>query len=157
MARSSPLVSRMTRLAIADHQQHADDGHEQVPRLEAVQRQRHQQGQPEDDVQHHGRTQALGGQGHRRVSAAHARTHQQAVPERVTHGVAAREAVAQGQGRQLDPRQRGKARVRALGDERHGSARNRQTSDKTSSRTPSTGRKGLTDASTWSALWVPPI
>ena len=54
------------------HQQQADHGDEHVPRLEPVQRQRHQQRQPEDDVEHHGRAQALGSQGHRGVGSADA-------------------------------------------------------------------------------------
>ena len=58
---------------------------------------------PEDDVEHHGRADALGPEGEARVGTGHAGLGHQPVPEGGAGGRAARRNVAEGQGREVDP------------------------------------------------------
>ncbi len=102
------------------HEQQAEDGHEKVGHPEAVDGERRDQREPEDDVQHNGRTEPLSGEGERRVGTADPGTRQEPVAERGGRGIPPRDTVAERQRRELDPRNRGKARVFALRDERAG-------------------------------------
>ena len=66
-------------------------------------------------VEHHSRAEALSGQGETGVGRTDARTQQEPVTERVTHGAPPRDAMAEGESGELDPGQGGQPGVGFLG------------------------------------------
>jgi len=72
---------------------------------EPVGHQEADQGAPEDDVEHHGRADALGPEGEAGIGTGHARLGHQPVAERRPRGRAPGGHVAEGQGREVDPEQ----------------------------------------------------
>ena len=103
-------------------QEHAENGGEAVVRVVAVQRDRDEEGQPEDDVEDDGRADALGGQAEGGRVARHVGIGEQAVADRRPGHGAAREDMAHGQGPHVDPEEpetagarRGTDRVGELG------------------------------------------
>ena len=102
-----PWVSRTTVPANRPMQDHPEDGRVAVERVVAVERDRHQQGQPEQGVEHDGGTDPLGGQTEGGGAAGNAQVGEEAVGERRARGGAAGQHVADGQARHVDPEQFG--------------------------------------------------
>ena len=97
----------------------AGDGGEAVERVVPGERDRDQQGQPEDPVEHHGRAHALGGQAEGHRAPGHVEVDEEPVGDRGAGRRAAGDDVAHGQARHVDPEQ-GEAVRRAGGQ--HGVA-----------------------------------
>lgn len=73
--------------------------------VEPVRQQEGHQGQPEDDVEHDGRTDALGAEGEPGVRPGDPGLGQQPISEGRPRGRSSRGDVAEGQGRHVDPEQ----------------------------------------------------
>jgi len=73
--------------------------------MEAVRDQEGHEGAPEHDVQHHGRSDALGAEGEAGVGPGHSRLGEEAVAECGPRSGAARGDVAEGEGRHVDAEQ----------------------------------------------------
>ena len=93
-----PRTSRATTSMIAQ----AGEGGRDVQRVDAAQRDRDQQGDPEDQVEHDGRAEPGRGQREAGVGAADARQRHQPVAERRAGGAAAGHDVAERLGAHLD-------------------------------------------------------
>ena len=111
--RRSATLFKKARLLLApgqeeDHagedgdEEHAQDGGEAVERVVALERDGDQQGQPEDDVEHHGRADALGGQAEGGRAARHVGVGEEPVAGGGARHRAAGQRVADGQGPHVD-------------------------------------------------------